>query len=52
MLGRCPRTDSVTAAEPSMLWRLSVKQTTNVSGNCTVQMPDVSLTPVRLSTST
>ena len=37
---------------PRMFWALKVKQSTTVSGISTVQMPEVSLTPVRLSMST
>ena len=46
---RCSRIDSTTAAVPVMLWLLQVKQTTSWSGIWTVQIPEVSLTPVRLS---
>ena len=41
--------DAATAAAPRMLWWLRVNQRTRASGICTVQMLDVSLTPVRLS---
>ena len=41
-----------TSAAPSMPWVLSVKQSTSVSGSCTVQMSATSLSPVRLSIST
>ncbi len=37
---------------PRMLWAPRVKQSTTVSGISTVQMPEVSLTPVLLSIST
>ena len=39
------------AAAPSMPWSLSVKQSTRMSGRCTVQMSAMSLSPVRLSIS-
>ena len=37
------------AAVPSIAWLFAVKQATKMSGIWTVQMPEVSLTPVRLS---
>jgi hypothetical protein len=40
------------ATAPSMLWLLNVKQFTTVSGSVTVQMPALSLSPVRLSSRT
>ena len=52
---RCSRAltmERATATEPSMLWVFSVKQLTTVLGSCTVQMPAVSLRPVRLSRKT
>ncbi len=35
-----------------MLWTLYVNRHTSVSGSCAVQMPEVSLRPVRLSMKT
>ena len=41
--------EAAIAAAPLMLCQLRVKNTARISGICTVQMLDVSLTPVRLS---
>ncbi len=42
-------TEAATSAQPPMLWRFSAKPFTSTSGSSMVQMPEVSLTPVRLS---
>jgi hypothetical protein len=42
-------TEAATSAQPSMLCRFSAKPFTSTSGSSMVQMPEVSLTPVRLS---
>src|ERR1700722_793995 len=51
-LGCCSRIDAAPAAAPVMLCLFKVKQRTTVSGIWTVQIPEVSLTPVLLSMST
>jgi hypothetical protein len=49
---RCWSAEYATAEAPRVLCWLSVKQTTNSLGICTVHTPDLSLTPVRLSIKT
>ena len=46
------RAEAATAAVPSMLWLFAVKHATSTSGICAVQIPEMSLTPVRLSIKT